>query len=360
MRFVDEAEVVVASGKGGDGLVSFRREAKVPRGGPDGGDGGAGGSIVIEASSARNTLVDFRYKRIWRAKDGQAGMKNKMYGAAAPDLVLKVPVGTVVYDAETDERIIDLDQEGASWVLSGGRGGRGNPWFATSTRQTPTFAEPGKPGAERMLRLELKLLADVGLLGFPNAGKSTLVSRISAARPKIADYPFTTLAPQLGVVSLAPGDSFVVADIPGLIEGAAEGRGLGHQFLRHVERCRLYLHLVSPDQPEGDPVECLRILEAEIEAYDPELLDRPRMIVLSKCDLLSDDERERWLSELAAASGCPVFPLSAVSGFGKQELLWAIWSELQALKAAAAEEHASLDPFGTDEDEEVDASEDGP
>ncbi len=334
MKFVDEVDVVVSSGKGGDGLVSFRREAHVPRGGPDGGDGGRGGAIILEATHARNTLVDYRYKRIWRAEDGQDGMKQKMYGAAATDVTLLVPIGTVVYDAETDEWLADLDKHGARYEIPGGKGGRGNPWFKTSTRQTPLMAEEGGPGTEMRLRLELKLMADVGLLGFPNAGKSTLISRISAAKPKIADYPFTTLHPQLGVVSVALGDSFVVADIPGLIEGAAEGRGLGHQFLRHVERCSLYLHLVAPHQPDGDPVHCLDILNQELEAYAEELRDRPQIVVLSKCDLLQPDEQAEWIAALEKASGAPVFAISAVTGQGVQELVRAVWREIQTFRVA--------------------------
>jgi len=334
MKFVDEVEVVVSSGKGGDGLVSFRREAHVPRGGPDGGDGGRGGAVIFEATRNRNTLVDYRYKRIWRAPDGQDGMKQKMYGAAGTDITLPVPVGTVIYDAETGEWLADLDVSGARYEIPGGKGGRGNPWFKTSTRQTPLMAEEGGVSTEMQLRLELKLMADVGLLGFPNAGKSTLISRISAAKPKIADYPFTTLHPQLGVVSLAPGDSFVVADIPGLIEGAAEGRGLGHQFLRHVERCSLYLHLVAPHQPEGDPVHCLEVLNSELEAYAEELVDRPQIIVLSKCDLLSPEERAEWIAALETASGAPVLAISAVTGAGVQELIHTVWREIQQFRAA--------------------------
>jgi GTP-binding protein len=329
LRFVDEVGVIVSSGKGGDGEVSFRREAHIPRGGPDGGDGGRGGSVIFEATRDRNTLVDYRWRRIQRANDGDRGGRNKMYGAAAKDLLLPVPVGTLIYDAKTGELEADLAEPGARMVIPGGRGGRGNFWFRTSTRQTPTFAEPGEPGIERELRLELKLIADVGLVGFPNAGKSTLISKISAARPKVADYPFTTLVPHLGVVSIAPGESFVVADIPGLIEGAAEGRGLGHQFLKHVERCALYLHLVSPDQPDGDPVHCLKVIDEELRHYDPALLERPRLIVLTKADLLQPDERATQVAALEAAAGAPVHVLSAVTGEGVQELVFEVWKRVR-------------------------------
>ncbi len=329
MRFVDEVEITVSSGKGGDGCVGFRREAKVPRGGPNGGNGGRGGSVALEASPDRNTLVDFRYKRIWRAEDGQQGFGNDAYGKDAEDLLLQVPVGTLVYDADSGELICDLAVPGARWELRGGRGGRGNMHFATSTRQTPTFAEDGKPGKEASLRLELKLIADVGLLGFPNAGKSTLISRISAAKPKVADYPFTTLVPHLGVVRVGVGDSFVVADIPGIIEGAAEGKGLGHQFLRHVERCHLYLHLVAPHQPDGDAVHCLRVLNAELDKYDESLRDRPQIIVLTKIDTLTDEERALTIAALEAEGVGPVLAISAVSGDGLEKLVWATWERVQ-------------------------------
>jgi GTP-binding protein len=253
VRFIDEVEIIARSGDGGHGCISFRREAHVPRGGPDGGDGGRGGSVIFEATTSRNTLSDFRRNKAYRAPSGKAGMAQQKTGPMGPDLVLLVPVGTVLHNRETGEILADLDTAGARYVVPGGKGGRGNMHFATSTRQTPLFAEDGVPGVEIPLHVELKLIADVGLLGFPNAGKSTLISRISHARPKVADYPFTTLVPHLGVVDLGEGSSFVVADMPGLIEGAAEGAGLGHQFLKHVERCALYVHLVAGD-PDEDPV----------------------------------------------------------------------------------------------------------
>jgi GTP-binding protein len=285
--------------------------------------------VIFEATRARNTLVDFRRRRIHPAGNGENGTGGNMYGAAATDLTLPVPIGTVIYEAADGEILADLDREGAQYVIPGGQGGRGNTWFKTSTRQTPRVAEDGKPGIEKSLRLELKLMADVGLLGFPNAGKSTLISRISAARPKVADYPFTTLTPQLGVVSVAVGESFVVADIPGLIEGAAEGRGLGHQFLRHVERCTLYLHLVAPDDPDVDPVSSLHVIEEELRAYDPALLERPRVIVLTKIDLLEDEARERLSAALHEASGLPVYLASAVTGEGIEPLVWATWKTVR-------------------------------
>ena len=329
MRFIDEVEFVAASGAGGDGCISFRREKYVPRGGPDGGDGGRGGSVIFEATTRRNTLSDYRRNRVYRARNGEPGSGRQMYGAAGEDLVLLLPVGTVLYDADTGELLADLDEDGARFVIPGGNGGLGNMHFKTATRQTPHYATEGKPGTELRIRAELKLLADVGLLGFPNAGKSTFLSRVSAARPKVADYPFTTLVPQLGVVELAPGESFVVADIPGLVEGAAEGVGLGHRFLKHVERCAVYVHLVAPDAPEGDPVTVRELLERELEAYDPELLERPQIVVLSKIDLLDEEARRRWIQALEASGESPVRAISAVTGEGIRELVRELYGYVQ-------------------------------
>lgn len=329
MRFIDEVEFVIASGAGGDGCISFRREKYVPRGGPDGGDGGRGGAVIVEATTRRNTLSDFRRNRVYRAAGGQPGSGRQMYGAAGEDLTLLVPVGTVLYDVETGELLADLDADGARWVVPGGNGGLGNMHFKTATRQTPHYATEGKPGVEHRVRAELKLLADVGLLGFPNAGKSTFLSRVSAARPKVADYPFTTLVPQLGVVEIAPGESFVVADIPGLVEGAAEGVGLGHRFLKHVERCAVYVHLVPPDAPDGDPVALRETLDLELEAYDPELRERPQIVVLSKIDLLDEAERARWIQALEGSGGTPVRAISAVTGEGIRELVRELYGYVQ-------------------------------
>jgi GTP-binding protein len=338
MRFVDEISFAIASGNGGDGHVSFRREKYVPRGGPNGGNGGRGGSVVFEATRQRNTLVDYRFNKTYRAQNGERGGSQQSTGKSGDDLVLWVPVGTLIRDDETREVLADLDTEGARFEVPGGRGGAGNAAFKTSTRQTPTFAKLGQPGAQMRVHLELKLLADVGLLGFPNAGKSTLISRISAARPRIADHPFTTLVPNLGVVSIDVGESFVVADIPGLIEGAAEGRGLGHQFLRHVERCGVLLHLVPPDAPEGDPATLYRTLREELAAYDETLPERPELVALTKVDLLDDATRDRLLGELAAAAGGEVMAISSATGHGLRALVGKL-----AVALAAAREDAPVD-----------------
>ena len=330
MKFVDEVSFVVASGSGGAGAVTFHREKFVARGGPDGGDGGRGGALIFQATSARNTLVDFRFNKVYRASDGQKGGKRNMTGRSGEDLVLSVPVGTVISDDATGDRLADLAEDGASWQLAGGRGGKGNTHFATATHRTPRFAQEGEEGTEVKVRLELRLLADVGLLGFPNAGKSTLISRISAARPKIADYPFTTLAPNLGVVDVGEGRSFVVADIPGLIEGASEGAGLGHKFLRHLTRCRLILHLVAVDpHEEATPAERVHTLRNELQAYSPELAERVEFVLLTKCDLLSESEVEEEIRHLRQA-GIAAAPISSVSGQGLAALKHELWRHLQS------------------------------
>jgi GTPase len=324
VKFVDEVSFGIASGAGGNGTVSFRREKYVPRGGPDGGDGGRGGAVVFRASRSRNTLVDFRFNKVYRGEDGKPGGARDMTGRSGGDIVLLVPVGTVLRDDESGEILADLDAEGAEWSLRGGRGGRGNHAFATATHRTPTESESGRPGTEMRVHLELRLLADVGLCGLPNAGKSTLISRLSAARPKIADYPFTTLVPNLGVVSVGEGRSFVVADLPGLIAGAAEGAGLGHRFLRHLERCRVLVHVVAADLEE--PVaEAVQTIRAELEAFDPELLERPQVVVLSKIDLIPPDGLAPRVAELEAF-GHPVIPVSSASGAGLQALTHALWA----------------------------------
>lgn len=330
MRFVDEIDIIVASGNGGNGAISFRREAHVPRGGPDGGDGGRGGALVLEATRARNTLVDFNRNKLYQASPGHDGSARNQHGAAGAELVLHVPVGTLVYDRDTDALLADLSEEGQRWVIEGGRGGKGNPHYKTSTRRTPRMAEDGRPGEMLEVRLELKLIADVGLLGYPNAGKSTLLSRVTRSNTKVAPYPFTTLVPQLGVVSLNTGERFTIADIPGLVDGASEGAGLGHQFLRHIERCPVLLHLVSGNPDDEDPLTALERLTAELEAYDPELLERPRLLVLTKIDTLDTDEQVQLTAELAYAAGLPCYPISSVSTDGLVSLIGATWELLAA------------------------------
>src|SRR5690554_3676759 len=298
MKLVDEAEITVTAGKGGNGCVGFRREKFIPKGGPDGGDGGDGGSVWLQADENLNTLVDFRHQRRFQAEKGEGGMGQQKYGKGGDDLTIVVPVGTVVTNVDTDEVIGDMTEHGQRLLVArGGKGGLGNMHFKSSTNRAPRQSTPGEPGEERLLRLELKLLADVGLLGFPNAGKSTLIRAVSAATPKVADYPFTTLYPNLGVVSVEQYRSFVIADIPGLIEGAAEGAGLGTQFLRHLQRTSLLLHLVDVAPMEGgvediSPAEQVRAIERELEKHDPELLAKPRWLVFNKVDLLPEDERK--------------------------------------------------------------------
>lgn len=296
MQFVDEATIRVHAGNGGNGCVSFRREKFIPFGGPDGGDGAAGGSVWLVADEGLNTLVDFRHQRTYRAERGENGMGRQMAGKAGTDTIIRVPVGTVVANVDTDEQIGDLTEDGQLLLVAqGGRGGQGNIHFKSSTNRAPRKATTGTPGEERELRLELKVLADVGMLGFPNAGKSTFIRAVSAATPKVADYPFTTLQPHLGVVRIETDKSFVIADIPGIIEGAAEGVGLGVQFLKHVARTRLLLHMVdiAPLDEGIDPVEQIRTIENELKGYDPELLKRERWLVFNKLDLVPVEEREK-------------------------------------------------------------------
>jgi len=323
MKFVDYAKIQVRAGHGGKGCVSFRREKYVPRGGPDGGDGGRGGHIIFMATKELNTLLDFRYKKEYDAERGQHGMGKKMHGRDGKDLVIPVPVGTIIRDADTEDIIIDLNAGGMeSRVAKGGRGGQGNSHFATATRQVPRFAQPGEEGEERSLILELKLLADVGLIGLPNAGKSTLISVISAARPKIADYPFTTLVPNLGVVKHDRYRSFVVADIPGIIEGAHKGVGLGFQFLRHVERTTILLHLIDiSDLQESDPVEDFRKINRELGLYSELLLEKPQAVVGSKLDIAGGKERLNRLAQYCREEGIDFFPVSAATGKGINKLL---------------------------------------
>lgn len=335
MKFIDEARIEVHAGKGGDGVASFRREKFVPRGGPDGGDGGRGGSIHAVADRNINTLIDYRYARIHRAKNGQKGMGSDCFGRAADDIVLRMPVGTVISDAESGEILFDLAQDGEQVTLAqGGRGGLGNLHFKSSTNRAPRQFTVGEPGVSRYLKLELKVLADVGLLGMPNAGKSTLIRAISAARPKVADYPFTTLQPNLGVVRVDDNRSFVVADIPGLIEGAAEGAGLGHQFLRHLSRTRLLLHVidVAPADPDADVVRDAKALVRELRKYDEALYRKPRWLVFNKLDLVPENEREALVRRLKRQLGAQrqSFGISAISGDGCRPLVYAVMEHISA------------------------------
>jgi len=333
MPFVDTAIIRVKAGDGGRGCVSFRREKYVPKGGPDGGDGGNGGDIILVADPHLSTLLDYRYRHVYIAENGRPGEGNNRTGRSGAPLELRVPCGTLVRDAITGENLGDLTEPGQRLVVArGGRGGRGNAAFATPTNRAPRFAEPGQPGEERLLQLELKLLADVGLVGFPNAGKSTLLATISAARPKIADYPFTTLSPVLGMVRLGPEQSFVVADIPGLIEGAHSGRGLGLQFLRHIERTRVLVFLLESTSP--DPAADYATLLQELRSYNPELLAKQRIICLSKADLLSEEQRQQ-LSTLCIDGQSPLL-ISALTGEGIQQLLYRMWEALQQARAADA------------------------
>ncbi|GMR08121.1 MAG: GTPase ObgE [Gammaproteobacteria bacterium] len=337
MKFVDEATIKVSAGNGGNGCVSFRREKFIPRGGPDGGDGGDGGSVFLRANSAVNTLVDFRYQRQFKARRGEDGKGSGMTGKGSEDLYIDVPVGTLVRDQETDELIADITEDGqAVKVAQGGFHGLGNLRYKSSTNRTPRQSSNGSPGESRKLFLELKLLADVGLLGMPNAGKSTLISRVTSAKPKVADYPFTTLHPNLGVVRIESSRSFVMADIPGIIEGAAEGAGLGIQFLKHVSRTGLLLHLVdmAPLDAAHEPLQDVRAIEAELAKYSQELTEQPRWLVLNKMDLLSGDERDSCCEAIVTGL-CwqgPVFRISAVSGEGTQELMYKIMEHLESAR----------------------------
>jgi GTP-binding protein len=323
MRFIDYAIIHVKAGRGGRGCVSFRREKYVPKGGPDGGDGGGGGNVVFVADSELNTLLDFRYRKDYLAEGGGHGMGKKMHGRDGGDLVVPVPCGTLITDADTGEVIADLDREGAEVIVAkGGRGGLGNWHFRSATRQVPRFAQPGEEGEERSLVLELKLLADVGLIGLPNAGKSTLISVVSSARPKIAEYPFTTLVPNLGVVKIEKYRSFVVADIPGLIEGAHKGTGLGFQFLRHVERTSILLHLIDISEGSGsDPVEDLKKINRELELYSNLLAKKPQAVVGTKLDAAGDKSRLNALAEYCRNADIDFFPVSAVTGRGIRKLV---------------------------------------
>lgn len=333
MHFIDYAKIYVKSGRGGKGCVSFRREKFVPRGGPDGGDGGKGGNVILKATSQMSTLLDFRYKREYKAESGQAGRGKKMYGKDGEDLVVPVPVGTLIKFADTDEIAADFVKDGDFYIAAnGGRGGQGNSHFATPTKQAPMYAQPGEEAEEQWLILELKLLADVGLVGLPNAGKSTLISVISSARPKIADYPFTTLAPKLGVVKVDDG-RFVVADIPGLIEGAHKGAGLGFQFLRHIERSGILLHLIDvSDMADGNPVEQYEKVTNELTKYSAELTMKVQAVVATKIDIATDRARLDMLAEYCDTKKMKLFRLSSVTGEGVNDLLYYLKRVLEEKK----------------------------
>jgi GTP-binding protein len=345
MRFVDEVKIEVKSGDGGRGCVSFLREKFIEMGGPNGGDGGDGGDVWFRVDPGLGTLLDFRYKPNLRAQNGFPGLGKNMHGKAGEDLTILVPPGTLIYDAESGELLHDLTRPGETLrFLKGGRGGLGNARFVTSTNRAPRHAQPGLPGEARTLRLELKLLADVGLVGMPNAGKSTLISVISAAKPKIADYPFTTLVPNLGVVRWGGDRSFVVADIPGLIEGASEGHGLGTRFLRHVERTDLFLHLVDlSDLQPGDPIENFETINRELARHNPELAAKPQLVVLSKQDITEVRERSKTALEYFSGKGLPVFAISAVTRAGIDELVNAIGQELA--RQRAVDEDGPAEPW---------------
>lgn len=346
--FIDRVKIRVRGGRGGNGVMAFRREKFVPRGGPSGGDGGRGGDVWLEASSSLNTLLHLRYNPEHAADRGRHGEGSNRTGPEGADVIVRVPVGTQVYDAETGDLFCDLAEEGRRWLAAkGGRGGFGNAHFATSTNRAPRYHQEGSPGEERELQLELKLLADVGLVGFPNAGKSTLISTVSAAKPKVADYPFTTLEPHLGVVDLGDFKTFVVADIPGLIEGAHRGAGLGDRFLRHVERTKLLLHLIDVSSVSGrDAVEDYETINRELAAYDEQLAERPQIVVATKLDALDEPERLEALRARAAADGREFHEISAATNRGVRELVLAVARRLDELKEAAG----AGGPSGGDED----------
>jgi len=341
MHFIDEAKIWVKAGDGGNGCIAFRREAHVPRGGPAGGDGGNGGSVVLIADPQLSTLLDFKYKRHYKAERGEDGRNKDQYGKGGADLELRVPVGTIVYDADSGAELGDLTCAGERLIVAqGGTGGRGNIHFSTPWNQAPRQAEDGTDGAERTLRLELKLLADVGLLGYPSVGKSTLISKISRARPKIADYPFTTLVPNLGVVQVSEGRTMVVADIPGLIEGAADGAGLGHRFLKHVERTAVLIHILEASVftgPDRNPVHDFDTINTELARFAPELAEKPQIVVLNKCDLTETREALEELRTVFSERGIELLAMSAATGEGIREVLEAAWRAVAEAKAAALE-----------------------
>ncbi len=360
MKFVDEAKIEVIAGKGGNGVASFRREKFIPKGGPDGGDGGRGGSIYAVADRNLNTLIDYRYTRKFQAKNGENGRGSDCYGKGAPDIELKVPVGTVVTDLNTGEVIADLDVNGQKALLArGGKGGLGNLHFKSATNRAPRQCTPGEPGEEKELGLELRVLADVGLLGLPNAGKSTLISAVSNARPRIADYPFTTLHPHLGVVRVGPNSSFVIADIPGLIEGASEGAGLGHLFLRHLSRTSLLLHVidVAPLDETQDPIAAAKAIVKELYNFDPALAEKPRWLVLNKMDLIAEEDRPAVVEKYRKEFGEDVrlFAISSATREGCDALVNAIAQDLQEQRELFAKE---TEPKASEEISEIESDED--
>ena len=358
--FIDKARIYVEAGNGGDGMSSFRREKFVEKGGPNGGNGGRGGNVILRADNSLNTLIDFRYKRKFIAKRGDKGGISNMTGHRGEDVIIKVPLGTVVRDDETNIMIADLTEDGQEFMAAkGGRGGKGNACYATSTKRAPTFAEKGEPGTKGWLRLELKLLADVGLVGYPSVGKSSIISRVSAARPEIAAYHFTTLTPVLGVVRLSEEQSFVLADIPGLIEGAAEGVGLGHDFLRHIERTKVLLHVVDVSGCEGrDPIEDFEKINHELEAYSAKLARRKQLVVANKMDLPDSADNFVLLKEYVEAKGYEIMPVSAATGEGLQDLMWKAWEMARQYVAEPEEEIGVIDEGDPDSFEIIRGAED--
>ncbi len=346
--FADSARIIIKSGKGGDGHVSFRREKYVPNGGPDGGDGGKGGDVIFQVDEGLNTLTDFRHRRKYAAENGEEGRKRNCHGKNGADIIVKVPAGTIIRDAETDKVIADMSGDNTRQIiLKGGRGGKGNQNYATATMQAPKYAQPGQPGIELEVRLELKVIADVGLIGFPNVGKSTLLSRVTNAQPKIANYHFTTLNPNLGVVDLDEGQGFVIADIPGLIEGASEGIGLGHEFLKHIERTKVMIHMVDAASTEGrDPIADIYAINKELEAYNPELAKKPQVIAANKIDAIyaGDEDPVAKLRQEFEPQGIRVFAISAVSGKGLKELLYAVNEMLQNMDSEPVVFEQEYDP----------------
>lgn len=351
MPFHDRAKIIIKSGKGGDGCISFRREKYVSHGGPDGGDGGNGGSVIFRTDKGVNTLSDYRYKRKFSAENGENGRKKRMHGKNGKDLILKVPEGTVIKDAATDKVIVDMSGEDMEVVvLRGGRGGNGNQHYATSTMQVPKYAQPGQDGVEAEVKLELKVIADVGLVGFPNAGKSTLISMVTNAKPEIASYPFTTLHPFLGVVDFKDGESgFVLADIPGLIEGASEGVGLGHEFLRHIERCRILIHMVDAAGTEGrDPVDDIYAINKELASYNVDLSKKPQIIAANKTDVIlpdADPDPVKRIRDEFEPKGIKVIPISAATSKGLDTLMYAVREELKQLKGDIVTFESEYDPM---------------